>query len=144
MVKTNNIVLLLILAASLLAGCDKDRMCKVPIGDANCQIDPNSALYPGLNNLSGYQYLYGGYQGIVVIRIGWSEFVAYECTCPYDHGRLEMAEDYDNNIFLECPECGSLFNTYADGAPIEGSKTSCFLQQYYTNYDGRLLYISNY
>ena len=143
MVKTSNIVLLLILAASLLAGCDKDRMCKVPIGDANCQIDPNSALYPGLNNLSGYQYLYGGYQGIVVIRTNWSEFVAYECTCPNDHGRLEMADGY-GNLVLECPECGSQFSTFADGAPIEGSKTSCFLQQYNTYYDGRLLYISNY
>lgn len=145
MVKANNTVLplLLLAAALLLAGCDKDRMCNVPIGDATCQLDPNSAEYPGLNNLSSYQYLIGGYQGIVVIRTSWSEFVAYECTCPHDQGRLEMAEGY-GNLVLECPECGSLFSTFADGAPMEGSKTSCFLQQYNTYYDGRLLYISNF
>ena len=126
----------------LLGGCDKDRMCRVPLGDATCQINPNSAEYPGLNNLSGYQYIVGGYQGLVVIRTSWSEFVAYERTCPHDEGRLEMAEGY-GNLVLQCPECGSQFSTFADGAPMEGSLTSCLLRQYDTYYDGTLLYISN-
>ena len=86
-------------------------MCNVPIGNATCQIDPNSPLYPGLNNTNGYEYLVGGYQGIVVVRTGWYDFVAYECTCPHDEGLLEMAKGY-GNLVLECPECGSQFSTF--------------------------------
>ena len=127
----------------LLVSCDKDYMCQVPIGDATCQLDPNSPLYPGINNCDGYEYLFGGYQGIVVVRTGWNDFVAYERTCPADSGRLDMAEGY-GNIVLECPRCHSQFNTFGDGAPLSGSTTSCFLHQYATYYDGRTLYISNF
>lgn len=126
-----------------VAACDKEHMCRVPIGDATCQIDPNSPLYPGINNCDGYEYIYGGYQGIVVVRTGWNDFAAYERTCPADSGRLEMASSY-GNIVLECPKCHSQFNTFGDGTPLQGSRTSCFLAQYSTYYDGQILYISNY
>ena len=136
-------IAILLLSVILLGGCNKDRVCKIPLGDAACQLNPNSAEYPGLNNLSSYQYLVGGYQGIVVIRTSWSEFVAYERTCPHDEGRLEMAEGY-GNLVLQCPDCGSQFSTFTDGTPMEGSLTSCQLRQYNTYYDGSVLYISNY
>lgn len=139
---------LLCLAVGLLVAvwatsCGKDYMCNVPFGDATCQIDPNSPLYPGINNCDGYEYLIGGYQGIVVVRTGWNDFAAYERTCPADSGQLEMAEGY-GNIVLECPRCHSQFNTFDDGAPLSSSKTYCYLYQYGTHYDGRTLYISNY
>ena len=129
--------------ALLSASCGKEYMCDVPIGDATCQIDPNSPIYAGINNCDGYEYLVGGYQGIVVVRINWNEFAAYERTCPADSGRLEMAEGY-GNIVLECPHCHSQFNTFADGAPLSTSHTMCYLYQYSTHYDGHTLYISNY
>lgn len=135
------IAALIVFAA--LGSCDKERYCDVPVGDATCRIDPNSPLYPGLNTLSGYEYLYGGYQGMVVVRTGWNEFVAYECTCPHDHGRLEMDKGY-GNLVLVCPECGSQFSTFGDGFPLDGSLTSCPLYRYNTYYDGVMLYISNY
>lgn len=123
-------------------------MCRVPIGDANFQIDPNSPMYPGINTCSGYEYFVGGYQGIVVLRTGWEEFAAYERTCPVDSGRLEMSQGYGNSI-LECPKCHSQFITYTTsdmpgGLPVDGSRTSCALTQYHTYYDGLTLYISNY
>ena len=130
-------------ACAAVCSCGKERMCNVPIGNATCQIDPNSPLYPGLNNTNGYEYLVGGYQGIVVVRTGWYEFVAYECTCPHDEGLLEMAKGY-GNLVLECPECGSQFSTFGDGFPLDGSVTSCPLYQYNTYYDGSILYINNY
>ena len=76
----------------LTIGCDKERMCRVPTGNATCQIDPNSALYPGLNNCDGYEYLVGGYNGIVVIRTSWNDFVAYERSCPLDSAILDVPE----------------------------------------------------
>lgn len=133
----------ILLLAALFVSCGKEHSCRVPIGEATCQIDPNSPLYPGINNCDGYEYLVGGYQGIVVVRTGWESFVAYERTCPADTGRLEMAEGY-GNIVLECPKCHSQFNTFAGGEPLNGSHSSCFLQQYNTYYDGQTLYISNY
>lgn len=129
--------------ALLLSGCGKERACNIPIGEASCQIDPNSPYYSGINNCDGYEYIVGGHNGIVVIRTGWSDFVAYERTCPADTARLEINEEY-GNIVLECPQCHSRFNTFADGCPLEGSTTSCFLYRYRTYYDGSLLYISNY
>lgn len=137
------VALVLLSVTALLCGCSKERMCHVPVGDATCQIEPDSPLYPGLNSTSGYEYLYGGYQGIVVIRTGWRDFVAYERTCPHDKGVLRMAPDYGNMV-LECPDCGSRFSTFAEGTPVEGSVTSCSLYKYATYFDGRILYISNY
>jgi len=145
MVKRNRHLALttIILAAAILSGCGKDYLCDVPIGNATCQIDPNSPLYPGLNTMTGYEYLYGGHQGIAVLRVAWDEFAAFECTCPHDRHRLEMDPDY-GNLVLRCPECGSGFSTYGDGFPLDGSLTSCPLYQYNTFYDGRILYINNY
>lgn len=127
----------------VLMSCGKDYMCHVPFGDATCQIDPNSAIYSGINNCDGYEYLVGGYQGIVVVRTSWNDFAAYERTCPADSGRLEMASGY-GNIILECPRCHSQFNTFDDGAPLSTSQTPCYLYKYNTHYDGQILYISNY
>ena len=135
--------IMILLSVSALCGCGKEYFCDVPVGDATCQIDPNSPLYPGLNTMSSYEYIYGGHQGIVVIRTAWDEFVAYERTCPHDHELLEMDEAY-GNLVLACPECGSKFSTFGDGFPLDGSLTSCPLYQYPTYYDGLLLHISNY
>ena len=134
---------LLLLTLILLYSCGKENQCYVPIGDATCQIDPNSPIYAGINNCDGYEYLVGGYQGIVVVRTSWNDFAAYERTCPADSGRLEMASGY-GNIILECPICHSQYNTFDDGAPLSTSHTYCYLYKYGTHYDGRILYISNY
>ncbi len=132
-----------LLAITSLAGCGKEGRCHVPIGDANCQIDPNSPLYSGINNCDGYEYLVGGANGLVVVRVSFNEFACYERSCPLDTGRLEMVSGY-GNIVLECPKCHSQFNTFADGCPLEGSRTPCYLYKYSTYYDGHTLYISNY
>lgn len=132
-----------LLALISIVGCGKEGKCHVPIGEANCQIDPNSPLYPGINTSDGYEYLVGGANGLVVVRVNYNEFVCYERSCPLDTGRLEMAQGY-GNIVLECPKCHSQFNTFADGCPLDGSHTSCYLYKYSTYYDGSTLYISNY
>lgn len=134
-------LLCLLALLALFAGCEKWSSCRVPIGDATCQIDPNSPLYPGLNIVGGYEYIVGGYSGIVVSRTGMYDFRAYERSCPVDTGRLEMAEGF-GNIVLECPKCHARFNTY-DCCPLQGSSTSCFIAEYNAYYSGGILYISN-
>lgn len=137
------ILLPLSLLLILTAACEKGRRCGVPIGDATCHIDPNSPDYPGINNCDGYEYLTGGANGLVVVRIGFNEFACYERSCPQDTGLLSMADGY-GNIVLQCPKCQSQFNTFDNGSPLEGSRTHCFLYQYSTYYDGQTLFISNY
>lgn len=111
------------------------------MGDASCQLD--LIQYPNLTGGNGYEYIVGGYQGVVVIRTSLEQYVAYERTCPHDHGRLSVSGDYGTAV-LECPECHSCFNAFADGMPIDGSQTSCPLYQYSTHYASGILYISNY
>lgn len=134
-------LVLLLGCMALLSGCKHDAVCDVPFGDAACQIDPLSPLCPGLNTVGGCEYLVGGHQGIVVVRTGIADFVAFERTCPYDHGRVEVSPEYAGSV-LQCPECGSCFLAESDGAPLEGSKTPCSLYRYGTYYDGAVLYIS--
>lgn len=124
----------------LLCGCRHER-CNTPIGTSACSINPNSPLYNRLNNVGGYEYIVGGNHGIFVMRTSLNEFVAYERTCPHDHNAaVEVVDGWDGTI-LKCPVCGSQFNTYSDGMPLDGSATSCALYQYGTTYDGGTLYI---
>lgn len=125
----------------LLSSCNPEERCDVPMGDATCQLELMN--YPNLLGGAGYEYLVGGYQGLVVIRIGMEEFVTYERTCPHDEGRLEVSKDYGNTV-LECPLCHSRFNAFADGTPLDGSHTACPLYHYSTHYSNGILYISNW
>ena len=132
---------LLILVVALFTGCKGDKVCNTPMGDASCQLD--LMQYPNLIGGNGYEYIVGGYQGLAVIRISTEDYAAYERTCPHDRGRLEFSKDYGNTV-LECPDCHSRFNAFADGVPLEGSQTSCSLYQYSTHYASGTLYISNW
>lgn len=139
----NNIsksALWLILATFITFGCSRER-CNTPIGDAHCQIEPNSPLYNAINNVGGYVYLVGGHHGLVVIRTSYADFVCYERTCPHC---LDIAVEADNEWgggVMKCPKCGSKFSTYTDGMPLDGSLTQCPLYEYSTSYDGEFLYI---
>ena len=134
----------LLIVAALLAGltsCGGDHLCYTPIGPTNFSIEPNSASYSNLNHVGGYLYLTGGHRGVVVVRTGLDEFVAYERTCPNDSTTaVEISADYGEAI-LECPECHSLFSVYADGAPMNGNVSPCPLYKYSTTYDGRDLWV---
>lgn len=133
--------IILLLGFVLLAGCKHENRCDTPIGASACSLNPNSPLYNRLNNVGGYEYIVGGNHGIFVIRTSLNEFLAYERTCPHDHSAaVEVVDGWDGTV-LQCPVCGSKFNTYADGMPLDGSATSCPLYQYGTTYDGGTLYI---
>jgi len=131
----------MVAAVMLLCGCKHEKRCDTPIGAAACSIDPNSPLYNHLNNVGGYEYIVGGNHGIFVMRTALNEFVAYERTCPLDHDATVVAAEGWDGAVLECPVCGSKFNAYADGMPLDGSSTSCPLYQYGTTYDAGTLYI---
>ena len=131
----------IVLSLSFLCfGCNTHQ-CNIPIGSANCCIQPNSPLYSHLNNVGGYEYLTGGHRGLFVVRVAYDEFKCYERTCPFDSTVAVLASDEWGGVIVECPVCHSQFNTYSDGVPLDGSLTSCPLYQYSCTYDGRDLYI---
>lgn len=131
---------LLAVALLSLAGCKKVVQCQVPIGLSACQLQPDSPLYAGLNHVGGYEYLMGGYHGMVVVRAGYADFVVYERCCPFDKGIVEVDKTFGSDI-LTCPTCGSRFSTFADGMPMDGSRTPCSLYQYGCTFDGSTLFI---
>lgn len=89
-------------------------------------------------DINGYLYIHGGNRGICVTHPASNEFMAFERTCPHDHGSaVAMREDSDG-LILQCPSCGSRFLSI-DGTPLEGSATSCSLYQYGTSYNGSSL-----
>ena len=134
------LLLLLPLLLTLAAGCGDGR-CHVPIGQTNFSIDPDAAAYSQLNTVGGYIYLTGGHRGIIVIRTSYTDFLAYERTCPLDTSAAVAVSSEWGSALLECPVCHSLFLVNSDGIPADGSATPCSLFQYSTTYDNNRLYI---
>lgn len=134
---------MVLMAAALLlvAACGREQRCGVPIGMTNFEINPNSAYYSGLNNVGGYEYLTGGHRGVVVVRLSWDQFAAYERTCPLDSTTaVVVSEDWGSSL-LECPKCKTCFIANSDGMPMDGGATSCPLYQYSTSYSGGVLWV---
>lgn len=130
-----------LLAIVLLGACENNRDCKISIGDATFQCEPNSAAYSGLNHVGGYEYFTGGHRGVVVIRLSLTDFIAFERTCPCDNNsRVEVSDTYGSMV-LECPTCHSLFSVNDYGNSMTGSVTQCPLYRYETSYNGGTLYI---
>lgn len=132
---------ILLLAILFCCSCRRGESCDVPIGLTNFKIEPNSAYHSGLNSVGGYEYLTGGHRGVVVVRLAYDQFVAFERTCPIDHNSsVEVVGDWGGSL-LECPSCHTLFVTANDGLPLDGGATTCPLYQYSTYYRGGVLEI---
>jgi nitrite reductase/ring-hydroxylating ferredoxin subunit len=126
-------------------GCKKEDTTTqpdIPQVAVNIVINPNSTMYLNLNAVGGWEYLTGGYKGILVYRLSTDQFMAFERTCPYDPAVLDARINVDTSgITCYCPVCKSKF-IIIDGTPYEGP-SKWPLKQYQTNYDGQYLYIFN-
>jgi nitrite reductase/ring-hydroxylating ferredoxin subunit len=141
---TNKVTLTLGLLFFLLSGCSKksDSVNNMPNVLVNFSINPNSTEYLRLNTVNGWEYLTGGYQGILVFRKSFTEFVAFERACPYDWQNTKARIVVDTSgMTAYCPVCKSKY-ILLDGTPYSGPSRYP-LKLYQTSYDGNLLYISN-
>lgn len=130
---------LFLLPLLLLVSCKQER-CDTPFGQgATINVtDPEfSNLY---NHVGGTLVISCGHKGVIVRCVGFSEYVAFECACPFDHEVRMEPDDPRAAVILTCPTCGSRFEL-SYGNPLEGSVTSCMLYQYRTAFDGQLLSI---
>lgn len=132
---------IILLALILFTSCWEGERCAVPIGLTNFQIYPNDAAYGGLNTVGGYIYLTGGHRGVIVVRMAYDQFVAYERTCPADSTSAVVTSSDWGADLLECPVCHTLFVTANDGLPLDGGATTCPLYQYSTSYSGGVLWV---
>lgn len=118
--------------------CGGDR-CQPPFGEGGT-LDVTMPDFAPLSNVGGSMMINRGYRGIMVTRVSYSEFVAFECTCPGGCDvRLETDPSWGNMV-LNCPVCSSRFNAL-DGSALDGSTTPCPLYQYSTVFDGHMLSI---
>jgi nitrite reductase/ring-hydroxylating ferredoxin subunit len=135
------LVFLLICCNSMFFSCSKDETETIPYSYVNFYINPNSTMYYKLNVVGGWEYLTGGYNGIIVYRLNQDEFVAFDRACPYDYAngcRIEVESSFTTAID-SC--CSSRF-IITDGSPFSGP-AHVSLKQYRTTYDGNNLHITN-
>jgi hypothetical protein len=128
----------------LFPGCSKksEGTNDIPYVGVNFAINPNSTEYLRLNTVNGWEYLTGGYKGILVFRRSVNEFGAFERACPYDWQNTDARINIDTSgISAYCPVCKSKY-VLIDGTPYSGPSRYP-LRQYQTSYDGNILYISN-
>lgn len=138
--RTCSVALFLIFHFSflILTSCGGER-CQPPFGEGGT-LDVTMPDFAPLSNVGGSLMINRGYRGIMVTRVSYSEFVAFEATCPGGCDvRLEADPSWGNSV-LVCPTCSSRFNAL-DGSALDGSSTPCPLYQYGTAFDGRLLSI---
>ncbi len=135
--------LLLLLFASLVLffSCSKDEKVTIPNVYVNFYIQPNSTVYQELNVIGGWEYITGGYNGIVIYRASQDEFVALDRACPndYSNGCRIVVEPSFTTAIDSC--CGSRF-LLTDGSPFKGPATVS-LKRYRAVYDGNNLHITN-
>ena len=127
----------------VITGCSKEeKRNEIPVVSVSFVINPNSTEYLELNNEGGWVTLTGGYRGIIVYRKSISEFMAFERACPYDWELTDARIDVESSgLTAICPSCKSRY-ILLDGTPFAGP-THYPLNQYQTQFDGNLLYISN-
>jgi nitrite reductase/ring-hydroxylating ferredoxin subunit len=134
-----------VLIILIVTGCSKkeDNQNEIPYVYVNIPpINPNSTEFIRLNPVNGWEYITGGYRGIIVFRKSVDEFAAYERACPHDWQIDGARIDVDTSgITALCPVCKSKF-ILLDGSLYEGP-SHYPLKQYQTRYDQGLLYIFN-
>ena len=136
-------LLLFLLFVCLLPQCKKEKQQnEIPIVTVSIAIDPNSTEYLHLNSVNGWEYLTGGYRGIIVFRASTNGFMAYDRACPYDWNLTSSRIVIDSSgITTVCPSCKSKF-ILTDGSPFSGPSPYP-MKQYQTSFNGSILYIYN-
>jgi nitrite reductase/ring-hydroxylating ferredoxin subunit len=136
-------LVLLFVFVFFLPQCKKEsQQNEIPVIAVSIALDPNSTEYIRLNSVNGWEYLTGGYKGIIVFRSSTDGFMAYERACPYDWDKSTARINVDTSgITTVCPSCKSKF-ILLDGSPI-GGPSPYPMKQYQTTYNGVTLFIYN-
>jgi nitrite reductase/ring-hydroxylating ferredoxin subunit len=140
---TAAVLTLVFLFVFLFPQCKKEKQQnEIPYIAVNIAINPNSTEFIRLNTVNGWEYLTGGYRGIIVFRASTNGFMAFERACPYDWNLTSTRIVVDSSgITTRCPSCSSKF-ILTDGSPFSGP-SAYPMKQYQTSFNGVTLYIYN-
>ncbi len=126
-----------------LMSCDKYED-NIPNVYVNIQISLDDPDYTDLSAVGNSVYVTGGNKGIIICRISYNEFVAFDRTCSYDPniGRVETDK---TGIIVVDKECGSQFSLFSEGSVLKGPAAQP-LKKYSTSYNPNTnkLYITNW
>lgn len=149
---------LLIVLVSVFTSCKKDKNDVIPDVFVDFYINlsdpqffdltaPLNSVYidASTNNLGLSAAGYDG-NGIIIYRASEDEFYAYDRTCPHDfavNGKSIQVSILDQ-IYAECPECGSKYGLPNFGTPLSGSVGRYPLKNYKTSFDGFRIRVWNH
>ena len=152
-INLRGLVLAVVLSLVMTSACNKgeDPNSDIPYAHINVVIYPNSTMYQELNVIGGwmyYPYVNAPSRGLIIYRLTLDQFMAYERTPPVNsntcvdpetglHTYL-IVDDYYPFVYDTCSDYSYQI---IDGSPIEPA--TVHLKQYYTQYDGTNLYITN-
>ena len=94
-----------------------------------------------LNAVSGYAYVDGGSNGILVYRKSQNEFLAYDRHCTYKVAEKNQVVVDASGLIAVDSKCNSKF-LITDGSPNSGPAVNP-LKRYQTAFDGTVLHIFN-
>jgi hypothetical protein len=126
----------------LFFACKKKNKDPIPEAYISFYLNISSTLYLNLATVGGWEYITGGYKGIVIYRKSSEEFIAFERACPNDW-EIDSAfvSVEPSGLILKCKSCSSEY-LILDGSIVKGP-TSIPLKQYKTSFDGQTLHIYN-
>jgi hypothetical protein len=130
MKSTAKVLIFVIIILSTLNSCDE----KIPVPQVpvDFTIDLNNTQYRDLTGVGNVLLVLGGSRGIIIKRISYEDFTAFDQHCPYDpeNSLARVAPDAGSTDFASCPTCKSRYNLYFGN--VESGPGKYPLQDYKT------------
>ena len=133
-----------VLLTSLLfipLSCDKEYENPVPSVHVDLTLQVGTAMFPELHHPGGWLYYSGGYRGVIIYRLSYEEFKAYDMACPFHPSDPKALVRVIDSPLAQDTLCGSTF-ILIDGSVITGPSRHP-LREYQTYFDGMTLRVIN-
>ena len=106
----------------------------VPVVPVDFTIDLADPEYRDLAGIGNVITVYGGSRGIMIKRLGFDTFVAFDQHCPYDpdDDNARVSPEAGSVDFAQCATCKTRYNLYFGN--VEEGPGHYPLLQYKTSY----------
>ncbi len=126
----------------LLFACEREDQHPVPHVMVNFRLNIESTEHIELNTVGGWAYYTGGFRGVIVYRLSFEEFTAFDRACPHHPFDSDaLVRVFDPPLATDTL-CGSTF-LLLDGSVVQGPARHP-LRQYRTTYNHPFLNISDH
>jgi len=134
------IVIIIILVLTGCRGCRENNSI-VPLVAVDFTININEATFFELTNITGWVYVLGGSNGILIYRNNIDQFTAFDRHVPFEVDEFCQADVLEDNLTVK-DECSESSWLILDGTILSGPTTQP-LKQYSTSFNGSLLRVFN-